>query len=155
MYVRRVIIVPRAVHRRCHVRKARTRHLEVYRHLASVHYVYQDTIVPVRRHCKPCASVPRAISVLRGPSILAMCRRWYVLEGHHVLWAASSLVHARQAAIKTTRVNRCARYVHWASIASGTRPIHQLVLKAAIVHREPDSAVSSYVRTVHMARNRT
>ena len=155
MYVRRVIIVPRAVHRRCHVLKARTRHLEVYRHLASVHYVFQDTIVLVRRHCKPFASVLRAISVRRASSILAMCRRWYVLEGRHVLWAASSLIHARQAAIKTTRVNRCARYVHRVSIASGTRHIHQLVLKAAIVHREVASAVSSYVRTVPMARNKT
>ena len=155
MYVQRVIIVPRAVHRRCHVLKARTRHLGVYRHLASVHYVYQDTIVPVRRHYKPYASVPRAISVLQASWTLSMCRRWYVLVGRHVLWAASSLVHARQAATKTTRVSRCARYVHRASIASGTRPIHQFVLKAAIVLWELDSAVSGCVRTVPMARSRT
>ena len=155
MYVRRVIIVRRAVHRRCSVLKARTLRHEVYRHLASVHYVFQDTIVLVRRHCKPFASVLRAISVRRASSILAMCHRWYVLEGHRVLWAASNLVHARQATIKTTRVNQCARYVHRASIASATRHIHHLVLKAAIVLRELDSAVSGYVRTVHMARNRT
>ena len=155
MYVRRVIIVLRAVHRRCSVLEARTQRLEVYHHLASVRYVFQDTIVPVSRRCKPFASVPMGISVLREPSILAMYRRWYVLEGRRVLWAASNLVPARQAAIKTTRVNLCARYVRQASTASATRHILHLVLKAAIVLRELASAVSSYVRTVPMARNRT